>query len=135
MGLFDKFKKGKTAPAKEPEVKIAEPQQKAEPKSEPQVTGQYREDLLVKPLLSEKGMHFASIGRYVFVVKRKASKPEIKKSIQKIYSVHVEDVKIVNLPAKKRGSGQRVGMTSAIKKAIVILRKGEKLPGIVESVG
>ena len=92
-------------------------------------------DVLVKPLLSEKGTHFASTGRYVFIVTRYANKPEIKKSIQRVYNVHVEGVRIVNLPSKKRRYGRTAGETSEHKKAIITLKKGEKIPGIIESVG
>ncbi|OGE78349.1 MAG: 50S ribosomal protein L23 [Candidatus Doudnabacteria bacterium RIFCSPHIGHO2_01_FULL_46_14] len=92
-------------------------------------------EVLVKPLLSEKGTHLASTGRYVFMVKKQANKPEIKKSIQRVYKVHVEGIRIVNLPAKKRRYGRASGQTSEHKKAIITLKKGEKIPGIIESVG
>lgn len=136
MGLFDKFKKKKDS---EPQIEQAvQAQETPMPvkKEEVQVQlGTYSSDILVKPLLSEKSMHMAGSGRYVFVVKQGAGKPEIKKSVQKIYNVHVEDVKIINLPAKKRRTGRTQGKTSPVKKAIVVLRKGEKIPGIIESVG
>ena len=141
MGFFDKFKKGKQETAPE---KIEE--QKADVKSEttpaaskkpavPVIRGLDGADLLLKPLLSEKAMMLASSGRYVFMVRANAKKPEIKKSVQRIYNVHVEDVKIVNLPSKKRRTGAQFGRTSAHKKAIVVLKEGEKIAGIIESVG
>lgn len=133
MGIFDKFKKDKKAeaPAQKPaEVKA---EAKAEKKAEAQVA--HGSLVLRSPHLSEKGAHFAATGRYVFIVERSANKPQIKKSIQKIYNVHVEDVKIINIPAKKRRYGQAQGETSPMKKAIVVLRSGEKIPGIMESVG
>ena len=136
MSIFDKFRKTRPV-AGQPESKpeTAEVKDKAETPTEQRPAVPHGYDILVKPLLSEKAMHLAGMGRYVFMVGRKAGKPEIKKSIQKLYNVHVEDVKIVNLPSKKRRSGQHLSQTSAAKKAIVILKKGEKLPGIIEAVG
>lgn len=133
MGLFDKFKGKKNEAAKAADVP-AQAGSQASPA--PGAVGvSHTSEVLVKPLLSEKGTHFASTGRYVFIVTRNANKPEIKKSIQRVYKVHVESVKIVNLPSKKRRYGRTSGETSEHKKAIIILKKGEKIPGIIESVG
>ena len=136
MGIFDKLK-GKKAEDPKPADRASD----AAPVSAPKKSDQKSEsvshtsDVLVKPLLSEKGTHFASTGRYVFIVTRHANKPEIKKSIQRVYNVHVEGVRIVNLPSKKRRYGHTAGETSEHKKAIITLKKGEKIPGIIESVG
>ncbi len=133
MGLFDRFKKAKpeAKPEPQPPDEVAKPLTVAETVH----TGNIP-DIVVKPLLSEKGMSFAGQGRYVFLVNRNAQKPEIRKAIQKIYNVHVTDVKIINLPAKKRRSGGRFAThTSPRKKAVVILKKGEKISGIAEAVG
>jgi len=134
MGLFDKFKK-------KPEIKPAQTGGEGVPSAVPASSEKkadivsHASEVLVKPLLSEKGTHLASTGRYVFMVKKQANKPEIKKSIQRVYKVHVEGIRIVNLPAKKRRYGRASGQTSEHKKAIITLKKGEKIPGIIESVG
>ena len=138
MGILDKLKGKKTdvqAQSPEPQTNAGNHADERRPVSVSPHTAQRQSAILVRPLLSEKGAHFASTGKYVFIVNRKANKPEIKKSIQKIYNVHVEDVKIINLPSKKRRYGMTSGETSAFKKAIVVLRSGEKIPGIIESVG
>ena len=97
-------------------------------------TGQaYR--ILLRPVLSEKGTHLASLGRYVFAVHPKANKSEIGKSVEQLYDVHVESVKILKVPGKTRRYGRSVGKTAAWKKAIVVLSAGEKIPGIIEAVG
>src|SRR3989344_953451 len=129
MGIFDRLKRKtvKSKPA-EPEIKIA-----VAPKNEVPVSdkGGNSHLILVRPLLTEKSLSRASEGRYVFMVNKNANKPEIRKSIQKLYHVTVEQVKIINLPSKKRRYGKASGETSAHKKAVVILKKGEKIPGIV----
>ena len=134
MGFFDKFKR------KKEEVKIAEPASDVSDgkprEKEPVIASVYGgKQVLVRPLLTEKGTSMAGSGRYVFAVYPKANKPEIKKAVQKIYNVHVDQVKILNMPAKKRQYGRTRGETSTFKKAIVVLRAGEKIPGIIESVG
>ena len=91
--------------------------------------------ILLRPVLSEKGTHLAGSGKYVFAVHPRANKPEIKKSIQLVYDVHVEKVQIVRMPGKLRRYGKTQGRTAAWKKAIVTVRAGEKIPGIVEAVG
>lgn len=132
MGLLDKFKKKK----EEPKPKAEEPRaEKAQVKEHRvQDTGMAYQ-ILVRPVLSEKGTNLASQGRYVFEVHPGANKTEIRKSIEKVYDVHVDQVKIIKLPGKKRKYGRSIGRTSDWKKAVVVLRQGEKIPGIVESVG
>lgn len=91
--------------------------------------------LILRPILSEKGTRLAGSGQYVFAVSKTANKAEISKSIQKVYGVHVEEVKIINLVGKTRRYGRSHGRTAAWKKAIVKIRAGEKIPGIIEAVG
>lgn len=133
MGIFDKFK-FKKAPEK------ARPAKAEAAKPEPQKpvkkggsTLAYQ--ILLRPVISEKGTALAGKGRYVFAVARSANKSEIKKSIQKVYDVQVRAVKIVKMPAKARRYGRSRGATSPWKKAIITVNAGEKIPGIIESVG
>lgn len=132
MGLFSRKKtEQKPAVVKEAKQEIAKPAAKAAaPAGKP--TGR---QILVRPLLSEKGTHLAARGQYVFAVMKKANKPEIKKDIEKLYSVHVERVNIINMPGKTRRYGRTTGRTSDWRKAVVTLRAGEKIPGILEAVG
>jgi len=139
MSIFDKLK-GKKAEAEKADVPAKAGNQTEVAKSSEKTSSAasviaHTSDVLVKPLLSEKGTHLASTGRYVFMVTKNANKPEIKKSVQQVYKVHVESVRIINLPSKKRRYGRTSGETSEHKKAIITLKKGEKIPGIVESVG
>ena len=63
----------------------------------------------------------------MFLVDRKATKPEIKKIIQTTYKVDVEDVNIVNIKLKQRRLGRSVGVKPGYKKAVVTLKEGQKL--------
>ena len=68
--------------------------------------------------------------KYVFVVDRKANKQEIAQAVEEIYSarkIKVVAVNTINLKPKARRVRGHSGFTSAIKKAIVTLEKGDSL--------
>jgi len=83
-----------------------------------------------KPRITEKGTLLAE-GRknasYVFEVMATANKTEIKKAIKIKYGLMPAKVNIVKLPAKMVYRRGKVGRVAAIKKAIVIMKPGEKL--------
>lgn len=134
MGIFDKFKRKKEEPKAAPTSELASAPTKASGEAIKGDTGRAYQ-ILVRPIVTEKAAALAAFSKYIFAVSSRANKPEIKKSIQKVYHVHVEDVKILNLPGKGRRYGKVKGQTSEVKKAIVTLKQGEKIPGIIESIG
>lgn len=83
--------------------------------------------LVKKPIISEKATDLSSIGQYLFLVDDKATKSEIVKAVSSIYKVHVVGVRTVNVKPKRRRLGRTVGVKPGYKKAIVTLKKGEKL--------
>lgn len=141
MGILDKLGIKKKGEASKEEVRretqgASQKQEKKEDKPQKKnVLSSQAHKILIRPILSEKATHLATLGEYVFVVHPGANKSEIKKSIQKVYDVHVVGVKIVKLPGKQRRYGRTQGRTSAWKKAIVKVKEGEKIPGIIEAVG
>ena len=79
-------------------------------------------NVIIRPLITEQGMHFANTkGAYSFEVNKKANKTQIKNAIEKIYSVKVSKVKTANLRGKHRRRGRDFGMTASWKKAVVFL--------------
>ena len=93
-------------------------------------------DVIIRPIITEEAMKLASSGKYSFIVAGKADKTVIKKTINTLFSVHVVNVAISVL----KGRTKRVGMRrtekalSSVKKAIVTVKKGEKI-GIFEPGG
>ncbi|MBL6446511.1 50S ribosomal protein L23 [Fulvivirga sp. 29W222] len=85
--------------------------------------------VLIKPLVTEKVSALNEKGKYGFIVNRKANKVEIKKAVEKMYGVTVEDVNTMNYlgKAKSRYTKSRVvtGRTPSYKKAIVTVADGE----------
>ena len=79
-------------------------------------------EIIIRPLVTEQGIHFANVkGAYSFKVNKKANKVQIKKAVEKIYSVKVRKVRTANRRGKHRRKGKSIGMTPSWKKAVVIL--------------
>jgi large subunit ribosomal protein L23 len=85
--------------------------------------------VLIKPLVTEKVSALNEKGKYGFVVDRKANKVEIKKAVEKMYGVTVEDVNTMNYlgKAKSRFTKSRVisGRSTSLKKAIITVAEGD----------
>ena len=65
--------------------------------------------------------------KYIFKVGPRANKTEIKKTVEDIYGVEVRGVKIINIVPKKRRLGKQTGLNKGYKKAIVGVKKGQKI--------
>lgn len=83
--------------------------------------------VIKKPWVTERATELSKIGQYVFLVKSTATKPEVKKAIKEIYKVDPVSVNIVHRPAKQKGAGPVKGKQHGYKKAIVTLKKGQKI--------
>ncbi len=82
---------------------------------------------LLRPRMTEKA-HFAiSLGKYVFHVASSATKQSVKRSVESVYGVSVVAVNMVRTPKKRRVFGRSIGWKSALKKAIVTLKKGDSI--------
>lgn len=89
-------------------------------------------NILIKPIISEKAEYLSdNLNKYSFVVHLKANKIEIKKAVEKMYSVNVEKVNTAIMPAKAKNRNTRSGVikgrVSSFKKAIVSLAPGEEI--------
>ena len=84
--------------------------------------------IIKKPRITEKsGIQSEMLGVYTFEVTAEANKKNITKAIKEIYKVTPVKVNITHLPAKKVFSRGKVGMRSGVKKAVVYLKKGDKI--------
>ncbi len=84
-------------------------------------------NVLISPITTEKTHSLAKEGKYAFSIKRDASKRNVKYDIEKEYEVNVEKINIIKIPAKRRTIKHDKGYQSVGKKAIVTLKKGEKI--------
>ncbi len=80
-------------------------------------------NVIIRPLVTEQGMHFANVkSAYSFQVNKKANKAQIKNAVEKIYNVKVDKVRTANRIGKVRRKGRNLGITSSWKKAVVFLK-------------
>lgn len=66
-------------------------------------------------------------GKYVFLVDKNATAPELKKIIENVYKVKVLGTHTINVKDKRRRLGMSVGVKPGYKKIVVTLQKGQKL--------
>lgn len=84
--------------------------------------------ILEKPLITEKSTMMQEQGnRVMFQVKRSANKLQIKEAVQSIFNVTVLDVNTINVKPKTQRFGRHQGQTKAWKKAIVLLKEGDRI--------
>lgn len=92
-------------------------------------------DIVIRPIFTEKAVRIKDDeNQYVFEVQRSANKPEIKKAVEHLFRVHVEKVQVMNYQGKLRRQRRAVGRRRSFKKAVVTLKKGERIP-VFEGVG
>ncbi len=85
-------------------------------------------DIIKKPLFTEKGMDLKEReGKILIEADAAANKHEIKKAMEEIFKVKVEKVAVINTKGKLKKFGKSIGRRSDKKKAIITLKKGEKL--------
>ncbi len=86
--------------------------------------------ILIKPLITEKMTAISEkYNRYGFIVNKKANKLQIKKAVEELYGVTVNDVNTMIYSGKRKSrytkTGFIEGKTKAFKKALVTLNEGE----------
>ena len=86
----------------------------------------FNEDIIIKPVLTEKSYDMMADKRYVFQVAPKATKTQIKTAVETIFGVQVEKVNTVVTQGKLKRMGKYEGRTSIVKKAYVVLKKDSK---------
>lgn len=69
----------------------------------------------------------AEKNQYVFVVSPVATASEVAKAIDATYKVHTISVRMINVKPKEKRIGRSLVMQPGMRKAIVTLKKGEKL--------
>ena len=84
-------------------------------------------DLILKPIITEKGTIQMELNKYVFDVLPKATKPDIKAAIESLFDVTVLKVNTLTLPRKKRRVGRFMGYKAQYKRAIVTLKEGDTI--------
>jgi len=86
------------------------------------------QDIILKPVITEKATDNLMMGKYTFKVARDANKIEIKKAVEELFDgVKVDKVNTMNVRGQFRRQGRNSGgYTAKWKKAIVTLAEGSK---------
>ena len=84
-------------------------------------------EILIRPIITEKATNFSAFGKYLFEVSPKANKVAIKKAIESLYKVVPINVNTIKVKGKKIRYGKSQGRTKNWKKAIITLKKGQKI--------
>jgi large subunit ribosomal protein L23 len=84
--------------------------------------------VILKPIVTEKGMHRSTRNNaYAFEINRLATKDDVKRAVESLFSVKVTKVATQNRRGKPRRSRFRGGVTKDWKKAIVTLDAEHKI--------
>ena len=86
------------------------------------------QQVIQRPLITERSMTIRDTqNKYVFKVHPSATKPEIRKAIQDLFSVKVTNVATMNVMGKPKRLGRSSGRRADWKKAIVTVAAGQKI--------
>ena len=77
------------------------------------------EDIIIKPIITEKSNVEMQAGKYTFEVNKKATKVDVKRAVEKLFNVKVLKVNTINVSGKEKRVGKNIGKTADWKKAIV----------------
>lgn len=84
------------------------------------------EDIILRPVLTEKGYDGIADKVYTFIVANDSNKTEIKIAVEKMFGVKVASVNTVTRKGKLKRMGRNEGYTPTAKKAIVTLTEDSK---------
>lgn len=79
------------------------------------------EEIIIKPIITEKSNDALQDGKYTFKVNKNATKVEIAKAVEKLFDVKVLKVNTMNISGKKKRVRYETGKTPDWKKAIVTI--------------
>lgn len=83
---------------------------------------------MIKPIITEKSLKEAKLGRYTFRLSKSLNKQQIKNLIEKLFGVNVKSVAtMVSKKVEKRRLSGRKKVIMPFKKAVVTLKEGEKI--------
>ena len=94
----------------------------------------YAEDVIIKPIITEKSYMEMANGKYTFQTKIDATKIDIKNAVESLFGVKVKSVNTLNTKAKDNRVGRYTGKTKTYKKAIVTLKADSKAIEFFESL-
>ena len=86
----------------------------------------FAQDIILKPIITEKSMDMIAEKKYTFKVAPDATKPEIAKAVEELFGVKVAAVNVINMKSKPKRVRYVPGRTAEWKKAVVTLKPDSK---------
>ena len=84
-------------------------------------------DVILSPVITEKATMASERNQVIFKVAEKATKPQIKDAVEKLFDVKVKAVNTLVRKGKRKAFRGRPGVQSDVKKAIVTLEEGHRI--------
>lgn len=79
------------------------------------------EDIIVKPIITEKSSSGITEGKYTFKVAKNATKVQIANAVEALFNVRVTNVNTITVKGKEKRVGANTGKRPDWKKAIVTI--------------
>ena len=140
VAFWDKFTRKPGVHGKRAETAVSKPvPAKVEGKQGLPAKAERKEDtreayrVLLHPIVSEKAARIGELGQYVLAVSPSATRIGVARAVTALYGVRPVNVNIIRSEGKTVRFGRRMGREKDGKKAIVTLKKGERL-ALFESV-
>jgi len=85
-------------------------------------------DIILAPVVSEKSYDLIERNNtYTFVVDPRATKPQIRDAVERVFDVKVLRVNTMNRKGKVKRTGWKLGKRKDIKRAVVTLAEGDSI--------
>lgn len=82
-------------------------------------------DILIRPIISEKVTSLQKENKYVFQIHQDANKKMVEECIKKLYNMEPVKINIIVSPRKKKRQRYKEGYTNYVKKAVITLKEGD----------
>lgn len=92
------------------------------------------QDIVIRPIITEKSMSGMGEKKYTFEVDKSATKIEIAKAVAELFGVDVKKVNTMHVRGQFRRQGRNEGYKRSWKKAIVTLTEDSKTIEFFESM-
>jgi large subunit ribosomal protein L23 len=83
-------------------------------------------DIIRKPVITEKTMAAMAENKYTFIVHINSNKSQIKRAVEEVFDVKVDNVQTIRTMGKTKRMGVHIGKRADYKKAIITLAKDSK---------
>ena len=95
----------------------------------------FAQDIVIKPIITERSMSLIAQGKYTFEVAKDANKIEVAAAVETLFpGTKVAAVNTMNVSGKTKRIGRNVGTTRSWKKAVVTIKADSKKIEFFESM-